>query len=95
MGCRNNSTPAMRAKGLRVRREIIRQLFESGNTEGGQRQRWSLCAHSSDCTLACPNLDKEAGQKPSCVDAKTGKVIIADLYEALKKLHQQCPLDFF
>jgi len=82
------------AEQLARRRALIGRLFDAGQIAQAQKHRWGECAHGHGCGLACDQLDKEAGQVPSCVGDR-GRLVTEDLYAALKRPEFRCPLGRF
>ncbi len=71
-------------------RAIIQTLFDAGNLKAAGIHRWHKCATSSECGYACPALDKDADQKPSCPEGNA-----VDLYAFLKRPDFRCPRGHF
>ena len=65
-------------------REILDVLYDRGNIDGGRAQRWHICMTANKCGLACPDMDKLAGEIPTCPGSR-------NLYEDLKLRRFKCP----
>ena len=93
MTCRNCGKDT--AQRLITIRQNADYYFSRGEIAKAQTWRWKACSGSSDCGLACCNLDKEAGKVADCVDPDTGSYLASNLYEALKRPEFKCPRGLF
>lgn len=85
MGCRKN----VLAQPRRRAREVIAELFASGNVRAARRHRLNQCLFATDCGRLCEKLVKGPGKVAYCVDVQTGAKV--DLYPALEDEEFTCP----